>query len=122
MFADKLGPQWDKAELERFYEAYRKYGNDWTKVVEVVRNNRSVEMVEALYNMNKAYLSLPEGTVSVVGLVAMMSDHYDMLEESRSERNINDALGSPKPAKLKRGKFRLNILNPLWTLACCCRL
>ena len=78
--------------------------------------NRSVEMVEALYSMNrvhvfdgcrlistqlyiyysisifdhlavdsevilvfKAYLSLPEGTASVVGLIAMMTDHYNVL-------------------------------------------
>jgi len=27
-----LGPQWSKAELERFYEAYREYGKDWKKV------------------------------------------------------------------------------------------
>lgn len=27
-----LGPQWSKEELERFYEAYRKYGKDWKKV------------------------------------------------------------------------------------------
>ncbi|KAF9605758.1 hypothetical protein IFM89_018154 [Coptis chinensis] len=36
-------------------------------------------MVEALYNMNRAYLSLPEGTASVVGLIAMMTDHYSIM-------------------------------------------
>lgn len=30
--SDMLGPQWSKEELERFYEAYRKYGKDWKKV------------------------------------------------------------------------------------------
>lgn len=30
--SDLLGSQWSKAELERFYEAYRKYGTDWKKV------------------------------------------------------------------------------------------
>lgn len=29
---DKLGPQWAKVELERFYDAYRKHGRDWKKV------------------------------------------------------------------------------------------
>ncbi|GMP76643.1 hypothetical protein CsSME_00033233 [Camellia sinensis var. sinensis] len=72
---DMLGSQWSKEELERFYEAFRKYGKDWKKVASVVRN-RSVEMVEALYTMNRAYLSLPEGTASVKGLIAMMTDHY----------------------------------------------
>ena len=30
--SDMLGSQWSKEELERFYEAYRKYGKDWKKV------------------------------------------------------------------------------------------
>ncbi|KAI8015594.1 Protein ALWAYS EARLY 3 [Camellia lanceoleosa] len=47
-----LGSQWSKEELECFYEAFRKYGKDWKKVASVVRN-RSVEMVEALYTMNR---------------------------------------------------------------------
>nr|KYP74331.1 Lin-9 isogeny [Cajanus cajan] len=105
---DKLGSQWSKEELERFYEAYRKYGKDWKKVAAVVRN-RSAEMVEALYNMNRAYLSLPEGTASVVGLVAMMTDHYNVLEGSDSERESNDAPGSRKPVKRKREKVQLSV-------------
>ncbi|KAG4974706.1 hypothetical protein JHK84_031826 [Glycine max] len=39
-------------ELEHFYKAYCKYGKDWKKVALAVRN-RSVEMVEALYTMNR---------------------------------------------------------------------
>ncbi|XP_028184337.1 protein ALWAYS EARLY 2-like isoform X3 [Glycine soja] len=105
---DKLGSQWSKEELERFYEAYRKYGKDWKKVAAVVRN-RSTEMVEALYNMNRAYLSLPEGTASVVGLIAMMTDHYNVMEGSDSERESNDAPGSRKPVKRKREKVQLSI-------------
>ncbi|KAF7805111.1 protein ALWAYS EARLY 2 isoform X3 [Senna tora] len=105
--SDKLGSQWSKEELERFYEAYRKYGKDWKKVATVVRN-RSTEMVEALYNMNRAYLSLPEGTASVVGLIAMMTDHYNVLEGSDSERESSDAPGSQKLLKRKRGKVHLS--------------
>jgi len=29
--------------------------------------------------MNKAYLSLPEGTATAAGLIAMMTDHYNIL-------------------------------------------
>ncbi|KAJ1387434.1 SANT/Myb domain [Sesbania bispinosa] len=105
---DKLGPQWSKEELKRFYEAYRKYGKEWKKVATVVCD-RSVEMVEALYNMNRAYLSLPEGTASVVGLIAMMTDHYNVLEGSDSERESNDAPGSRKPVKRKREKVQLSV-------------
>lgn len=31
--SDKLGSQWSKEELERFYDAYRKHGKDWKKVL-----------------------------------------------------------------------------------------
>ncbi|KAK1431911.1 hypothetical protein QVD17_08706 [Tagetes erecta] len=40
---------------------------------------RHPEMVEALYTMNRAYLSLPEGTASIVVLIAMVSDHYNAM-------------------------------------------
>ncbi|XP_061989544.1 uncharacterized protein LOC133708104 isoform X2 [Rosa rugosa] len=101
-----LGPQWTTEELKHFYEGYRKYGKDWMKVASVVRH-RSLENVEALYTMNRAYLSLPEGTASVIGLTAMMCDYYSMLERSDSEQNCIDNAGTPrKPQKLARGKLR----------------
>ncbi|KAG4991712.1 hypothetical protein JHK87_025169 [Glycine soja] len=39
---DMLGPQWNKKELEHFYEAYSKYGKDWKKVSSslVIRHRR----------------------------------------------------------------------------------
>ncbi|PIA61564.1 hypothetical protein AQUCO_00300823v1 [Aquilegia coerulea] len=111
--ADRIGSQWSKEELERFYDAYRKYGKDWKKVASVVRN-RSIEMVEALYTLNRAYLSLPEGTASVVGLIAMMTDHYNVLEGSESDRESNDEPGiSRKPQKRARGKFRSSVSKGL---------
>ncbi|KAF8035869.1 hypothetical protein BT93_C1789 [Corymbia citriodora subsp. variegata] len=62
-------------------------------------------MVEALYNMNRAYLSLPEGTASVVGLVAMMTDHYNVLEGSDEEES-NDGTEIRNTPKRKRGKVQ----------------
>ncbi|KAK9161497.1 hypothetical protein Syun_007838 [Stephania yunnanensis] len=111
--SDMLGPQWSKEELERFYTAYRKYGKDWKKVATFLRN-RSIDMVEALYNMNRAYLSLPEGTASVVGLTAMMTDHYNIMDGSESERESNDGPGvSKKTQRHARGKFRANVSKGL---------
>ncbi|XP_031402656.1 protein ALWAYS EARLY 2-like isoform X1 [Punica granatum] len=104
--SDMLGPQWSHEELERFYEAYRKHGKDWRRVAAVLRN-RSVEMVEALYNMNRAYLSLPEGMASVVGLKAMMTDHYNVLEGTESDRESTDAAEVRKPQKRKRAKVQV---------------
>ncbi|KAI9128525.1 hypothetical protein K1719_000008 [Acacia pycnantha] len=102
--ADMLGPQWRKEELECFYEAYREYGKDWKKVAAAV-HNRSLEMVEALYSMNRAYLSLPEGTASVVGLIAMMTDHYSVLGGSDSGQETNeDTETFRKPPKFLRQK------------------
>ncbi|KAJ8766738.1 hypothetical protein K2173_007805 [Erythroxylum novogranatense] len=102
--SDMLGPQWNKEELERFYKAYRKHGTDWEKVAIVVRN-RSEEMVEALYTMNRAYLSLPKGYASAAGLIAMMTDHYaNMEDDSESEQEANKNIGvSERPQKRARG-------------------
>ncbi|KAK9735432.1 hypothetical protein RND81_04G205300 [Saponaria officinalis] len=106
--SDMLGPQWSKVELQRFYEAYRKYGKDWKKVASVVRS-RSTEMVEALYNMNRAYLSLPEGTASVSGLIAMMTDHYNVMDGSGSEKETEDTpLMARKVHKHPKAKGRLD--------------
>ncbi|CAL1397156.1 unnamed protein product [Linum trigynum] len=99
----KLGPKWTKEELERFYKAYRKHGKDWEKVAAAVRS-RSVGMVEALYSMNTAYLSLPKGYASAAGLIAMMTDHYSNLGDSESEEEeVNEAPStSRKPPKRAR--------------------
>ncbi|RCV38651.1 hypothetical protein SETIT_8G160000v2 [Setaria italica] len=104
--SDMLGPQWSKDELERFYSAYRKYGKDWRKIAGAIRD-RTSDMVEALYNMNKAYLSLPEGTATAAGLIAMMTDHYNILDGSNSDHESNDSpKTSRKPQKRGRAKFQ----------------
>ncbi|KAM3357901.1 protein ALWAYS EARLY 3 isoform X1 [Capsicum galapagoense] len=107
--SDMLGPQWSEEDLTRFYQAYRKYGKDWKKVASTVKF-RTAEMVEALYTMNRAYLSLPEGTASVAGLIAMMTDHYCNLAASDSEQESNEDAGtSRKPQKRAWGKVHPNI-------------
>ncbi|KAL6503411.1 hypothetical protein OROGR_025334 [Orobanche gracilis] len=64
-------------------------------------------MVEAIYTMNRvlcAYLSLPDGTASATGLIAMVTDHYSNLAGSNSERESNDGAGSSrKTQKRVRG-------------------
>ncbi|XP_072985340.1 protein ALWAYS EARLY 3-like isoform X1 [Typha latifolia] len=105
--SDMLGSQWSKEELEHFYEAYRKYGKDWKKVVAAIPN-RSSDMVEAIYNMNRAYLSLPEGTATAAGLIAMMTDHYSILDGSNSDgEGSQEVKGSHKTQKLGIGKLQL---------------
>ncbi|KAG8372968.1 hypothetical protein BUALT_Bualt12G0122200 [Buddleja alternifolia] len=104
--SDMLGPRWTMEELTRFYDAFRKCGKDWKKVAGAVKN-RSPEMVEAIYTMNRAYLSLPHGTASAAGLTAMMTDHYSNLAGSDSEQESNDGAGSSrKSQKRARGKFQ----------------
>ncbi|XP_065863604.1 protein ALWAYS EARLY 3 [Euphorbia lathyris] len=107
-WSDMLGPQWTKEELDRFYKAYRKHGKDWEKIAVAV-HERSVEMVEALYNMNRAYLSLPKGYASAAGLIAMMTDHYTILEDSDSEQESIEPVAAPrKPPKIARGTKELD--------------
>ncbi|XP_076930113.1 protein ALWAYS EARLY 3-like [Bidens hawaiensis] len=104
--SDMLGPHWSNQELEHFYEAYRKHGKDWKKVAAVLRN-RSVEMAEAVYSLNKAYLSLPEGTASVVGFIAMMTDYYSNMDDRDSDQERNDGAGSSRKPK-KRTQRKLH--------------
>ncbi|KAL6548493.1 hypothetical protein OROGR_008914 [Orobanche gracilis] len=102
--SDMLGLRWTVEELTRFYDSYRKNGKDWKKVATAVRN-RSSGMVEALYTMNRAYLSLPHGTASAMGLIAMMTDHYSNLVRSDSDQESNDGVGSSRKAQMRaRGK------------------
>ncbi|CAK9314971.1 unnamed protein product [Citrullus colocynthis] len=108
--SSKLGPQWSKEEIESFYEAYRKYGQDWKKVASSMYE-RSIEMVEALYNLNRAYLSLPEGTASVVGLIALMTDYYNVMGGSDSERENYDASGFHELWETNQVKVQLSVSN-----------
>ncbi|XP_022150729.1 protein ALWAYS EARLY 2-like isoform X6 [Momordica charantia] len=108
--SDKLGPKWSKEEIKCFYEGYRKFGQDWEKVASSIYD-RSIEMVEALYNTNKAYLSLPEGTASVVGLTALMTDYYHVMGGSDSERENYDASGFQKLPKTNQGKVKMSVSN-----------
>uniref|UniRef100_A0A9I9EC37 Uncharacterized protein n=1 Tax=Cucumis melo TaxID=3656 RepID=A0A9I9EC37_CUCME len=99
-FADLLGLQWSKDEIKQFYEAYRKYlevpiqgmamtmfnchepsaflchsklGLCISSIVAAAVRNRSTKMVEALFTTNMAYLSLSEGTASLVALINKVS-------------------------------------------------
>ncbi|KAG6394794.1 hypothetical protein SASPL_145384 [Salvia splendens] len=102
---DMLGPRWTTEELSRFYIAYCKYNKDWKKTASAV-SNRSPEMVEALYTMNRAYLSLPHGTASSDGFIAMMTDHYCNLAGSDSDLESNDGTSSRKTQKRAHGKVQ----------------
>ncbi|KAG4396622.1 hypothetical protein GLYMA_19G234751v4 [Glycine max] len=46
-------------------------------------SSRSVEMVKALHSISQAYLSMPKESASAVGLIAMMTDYYNMVVWSK---------------------------------------
>lgn len=107
--SDMLSSQWSKEELKRFYDAFRKYGKNWKKVAGAI-HSKSVNMVESLYNKNRAYLSLPEGAANVEGLIANMTDRYSNLDESNSDHELTEAVKKTrKPLKCARGKVRLDV-------------
>lgn len=104
--SDLLGPPWSEDDLKHFYQSYRRHGRDWKKVAATFQN-RTVEMVEVLYSMNKAYLSLPEGAASAAGLIAMMTDHYNILEDSRSlEDESSKEVAASMPSHQMPARFR----------------
>ncbi|ONK80735.1 uncharacterized protein A4U43_C01F21140 [Asparagus officinalis] len=109
--SDMLDYRWNKEELKQFYAAFRTYGKNWRKVAELI-GNRSIDMVESLYNLNKAYLNLPEGMATADGFIAMMTDHYNNLDGSDNEY---ERKGAPskilKPVKSSCAKRELDILK-----------
>ena len=75
-------------------------------------------MIHVLYF--QAYLSLPEGTASVVGLIAMMTDHYTVLV--RFKFNFNQGFGFSMPLSFYR-YVSVVLIGRLWSLClapkCC---
>ncbi|PIA44527.1 hypothetical protein AQUCO_01700251v1 [Aquilegia coerulea] len=65
-------------------------------------------MVEAVYNENKAYLCLPDGTATAFGLISMMSDRYITMESNESESDEEPRI-SQKAQKRARSKSRVNV-------------
>lgn len=107
--SDMLGSQWNKEELSRFYKAYRKYGKNWRKVAGAIRS-KSAGMVESLYNINKAFLSLPEGQGTADAFLAMMTDRHNILDISGNGQENNDSPKiTHKPKKYACEKPRLDI-------------
>ena len=50
----------------------------WTKVAAGI-TNRTAAMCEALFNLNKSFLSLPIDAINGVALSALVTDHYNNL-------------------------------------------
>lgn len=76
--ASALGPRWGDEECNTFFESFKKHGQAWSVVAEEVPG-RDASMCEALFNLNKSFLSLPIGAINGVALSAMMRDHYNNL-------------------------------------------
>jgi hypothetical protein len=72
------GAPWSPAEIEAFFQGHLQHGPVWETVAQLV-GTRSAEQCEALFSLNKTYLSLPAAVKSVQGLAAMMTDHFNSL-------------------------------------------
>ncbi|CAN6726442.1 unnamed protein product [Malus baccata var. baccata] len=86
---DVNGPMdWEEEEPERAVTR-------WKMNVKLYKQNKMGQTLNTI-----AYLSLPEGVASVVGLTAMMTDHYFLLGESDNERESIEGVRTPrKPQK-----------------------
>ncbi|CAN6300018.1 unnamed protein product [Urochloa humidicola] len=60
---------WTDDELMRFYEAYHRHGKDWKKIIAEVGHSKSPNVVKALYNMHRTFLSLPKHQATSVDLL-----------------------------------------------------
>ncbi|CAN1843178.1 Protein ALWAYS EARLY 2 [Linum perenne] len=72
-----------------------------------------MEMVEALYNLHRAYLSLPEGTASVHGLIAMLSDHYNVHQAPRRREAEDSGVPHVSHKSLKRKRVKVPLSEPI---------
>ncbi|MED6182264.1 hypothetical protein PIB30_027105 [Stylosanthes scabra] len=63
---------------------------------------------DTTYGVVLAYLSLPEGTASVVGLIAMMTDHYSVLGGSDSEKESNEDAEVSKRSQKRLRRRQMN--------------
>lgn len=73
-----LGPPWSPAEIDAFFHGQQQHRCAWGMIAGLVRT-RTPEQCEALFNLNKTYLSLPDGAKSVQGLAALMTDHFNAM-------------------------------------------
>ena len=82
----KLGPRWTEDECHLFFESFKENGRVWTKVAAGIPN-RTASMCEALFNLNKSFLSLPTNAISGVALSALVTDHYNNLPLDERDRD-----------------------------------
>lgn len=102
-----LGAPWSPAEIAAFFQGHQQHGPAWGTVAQLV-GTRSAEQCEALFSLNKTYLSLPAAVKSVQGLAAMMTDHFNSLVSAGPHKE-KDSGGRDAPDEL---------LVFLWNPAC----
>ena len=86
----KLGPRWTEDECHTFFESFKEHGRNWTKVAAGIPN-RTAAMCEALFNLNRSFLSLPIDAISGVALSALVTDHYNNLPlDERDGDSVSD--------------------------------
>ncbi|KAK8499509.1 hypothetical protein V6N12_011594 [Hibiscus sabdariffa] len=89
----KLGSPWSKAEIKQFYKAYRAYKKDWKKVVTTVLN-RSTEMVEAFYSVNRIKNKLSPRSRRKKSKKIVCRDESNSLDANMDSRICKSKLGS----------------------------
>ncbi|KAL5220292.1 hypothetical protein ABZP36_025005 [Zizania latifolia] len=98
-----LGPQWNKEELMRFYEAYRQHGKNWKKISAAV-GGKSADTVEALYSVHRTFLSLPEREGTAMGFIALVTGHHNVLQEESPSHKESDQTIRAYGKTRKRGE------------------
>ncbi|CAK4084433.1 unnamed protein product [Aphanomyces euteiches] len=88
-WSERLGPRWTKEEVSEFFATWKKQHSkmELDRVAMLISSylpSRTPDMVRALIQMHKGFLSLPMATDE--GLFAILMDHYDAQAEWESEK------------------------------------
>ncbi|RQM19942.1 hypothetical protein B5M09_009968 [Aphanomyces astaci] len=88
-WSERLGPRWTESEVTEFFSLWRQHDATTASLDRVVAAvstelpQRTPDMVRALIQMHKGFLSLPMATDE--GLYAILTDHYDAQAAWESE-------------------------------------
>ncbi|MEW5300817.1 MAG: hypothetical protein WDW36_003721 [Sanguina aurantia] len=89
--------KWDEEGLKRFYRAFVKHQQSWSKVSRAMGGSKTSEQCEAMWKQNKTFLSLPSPSLELmeVAFVGLMNDHYNRDAPAPSDGPQQPAAGEP---------------------------
>eukprot|EP01087_Luapelamoeba_hula_P017239 TRINITY_DN5415_c1_g1_i5.p1 TRINITY_DN5415_c1_g1~~TRINITY_DN5415_c1_g1_i5.p1 ORF type:complete len:345 (-),score=63.47 TRINITY_DN5415_c1_g1_i5:20-1054(-) len=94
---------WSEPELKIFLAGLRQHGPAWKKIAASLKN-RTPEMVESLYQLNRNFLNLPTEALNASVFYSILRDQYDRDLNTEEEAIAVAALSPIRPQSPPRTK------------------